>query len=222
MPVRLRLDPSIQAVQLDSLAYSEMLRQSGTACIDSFWEFVSKVDALDVMHDVLLDKKKTIKEVEAAAERFKIRFKGKALSKAMAQCLRALQMFVDDRGCKDAYRLLETVSTCMNDLTKLWKLAHVTSNQFTNLGTREATGAFARVLTHLRVEIVSKAVAPASVSADWLTAYKSQKSPGYAHYVFKQLSFVEHMETVVRDRGEGFTRFSDPRSCVCGVRGHCS
>ena len=46
----LRLDPSIQAVQLDSLAYSEMLRQSGTACIDSFWEFVSKVDALDVMH----------------------------------------------------------------------------------------------------------------------------------------------------------------------------
>ena len=36
VPVRLRLDPSIQAVQLDSLAYSEMLRQSGTACIDSF------------------------------------------------------------------------------------------------------------------------------------------------------------------------------------------
>ena len=130
---------------------------------------MSKVDALDVMHDVLLDKKKTIKEVEAAAERLKIRFKGKALSKAMAQCLRALQMFVDDRGCKDAYRLLETASTCMNDLTKLWKLAHVTSNQFTNLGTRAATGAFARVLTHLRVEIVSKAVARCpSVSADWL------------------------------------------------------
>ena len=35
VPVRLRLDPSVQTVQLDTLAYSEMLRQSGTACIDS-------------------------------------------------------------------------------------------------------------------------------------------------------------------------------------------
>ena len=153
VPIRLRVDPPIQAVQLDSLGYSEMLRQSGTASIDSFWEFVAKVDSIEPMHDILLDKKKTIKEVEAAAERFKIRFKGKALSKAMPQCLRALQMFVDDRGCKDAYMLLETVSTCMNDLTKLWKLAHVTSNQFTNLGTREATGAFALQFLHADAEI---------------------------------------------------------------------
>ena len=36
VPVRLRLDSSVQAVQLDSLAESEMLRQSGTACVDSF------------------------------------------------------------------------------------------------------------------------------------------------------------------------------------------
>ena len=94
---------------------------------------MSKVDALDVMHDVLLDKKKTIKEVEAAAERLKLRFKGKALTKATVQSLKALQIFVADKGCRDAYRLLETVSTCMNDLTKLWKLASLTAAQFSNL-----------------------------------------------------------------------------------------
>ena len=200
VPVRLRLDPSVQAVQLDTLAYSEMLRQSGTACIDSFWEFVSKIATLASMRDVLEDKKKTIKDVIAAAERFKLRFKGKALSTAMAQGIKALHPYVQDETCKHAYRLLETVSTCMNDLTKLWKLAQVTSTQFANLGTKEALGSFARVLTHLRVDLSSNAVSPPSVSADWLTAYKQPKVPGYAHYVFKQASLVDYMDTVVRSQ----------------------
>ena len=198
VPIRLRLDPSVQAVQLDTLAYSEMLRQSGTACIDSFWEFVSKVATLDHMRDVLEDKRKTIKDVTAAAERLKLRFKGKALSTAMAQGLKALHPYARDESCIHAYRLLETVSSCMNDLTKLWKLAQVTSTQFANLGPKEAVGSFARVLTHLRVDLSSNAVSPSSVNADWLTAYKQPKVPGYAHYVFKQVSLVDYMETVVR------------------------
>ena len=61
VPVRLRLDPSVEAVQLDTLAYSEMLRQSGTACIDSFWEFVSKIATLASMRDVLEDKKRPLR-----------------------------------------------------------------------------------------------------------------------------------------------------------------
>ena len=60
VPIRLRLCPSPQVVQLDCLGYSEMLRQSGTACIDSFWEFACKVSALDGMHAFLVDKRKTI------------------------------------------------------------------------------------------------------------------------------------------------------------------
>ena len=85
----------------------------------------------------------------------------------------------------------------MNDLTKLWKLAHLTTTQFANLGPKEAVGSFARVLTHLRVDLSSNALSPSSVSADWLTAYKQPKVPGYAHYVFKQASLVDYMDTVV-------------------------
>ena len=117
------------------------------------------------MNAVLEDKRKTIKEVIAAAERLKLRFKGKPLSVAMASGLRALNAFVQDIACRDAYRLLETVSSCMNDATKLWRLAQLTTTQFANLGTREASGSVARVLTHLRVEIVSNALAPSSASA---------------------------------------------------------
>ena len=205
VPIRIRLDPTIETAQLDSLQYSEMLRQSSTACIDSFWEFVSKVAAIGVMNAVLEDKRKTIKEVIAAAERLKLRFKGKPLSTSLATGLRALNAFVQDKACRDAYRLLETVSTCMNDATKLWRLAALTTTQFANLGTREAAGAFARVLTHLRVEIVSNALAPSCVSATWLTAYNQSKVAGYAHYVFKQLSFVEYMESVIKGQPEHLT-----------------
>ena len=109
VPVRLRLDPSVETVQLDTLAYSEMLRQSGTACIDSFWEFVSKIASLASMSDVLEDKKKTIKDVLKAAESLKLRYKGKAISTATAQGLKALHPYVQDETCNNAYRLLETV-----------------------------------------------------------------------------------------------------------------
>ena len=71
----------------------------------------------------------------------------------MAQGLKAMHPYVQDETCKNAYQLLDTVSTCMNDLTKLWKLAQVTPTQLAKLGPKEAVGSFARVLTHLRMEI---------------------------------------------------------------------
>jgi len=217
VPIRLRLDPSVDLVRLDSLAYSEMLRQCGTACIDSFWEFVTKVTTLDSMGSILQDKKKTIKDIIAAAERLKLKFKGKALSTAMAQGLRALVPYVESESCRNAYRLLETVSNCMNDLTKLWKLAQVTSSQYANLGVKEAVASFARVLTHLRVDITSRAMAPSAVSADWLTSYKNPKTPGYAHYVFKQLSFVEFMETIVSGQSDSADFVKEIKSTVLPV-----
>ena len=46
VPFRYRLTPSAIQIQLDSSNCSEVLRQAGMACVDSCWEFATKVQSL--------------------------------------------------------------------------------------------------------------------------------------------------------------------------------
>ena len=142
VPIRLRLMPSPQTVQLDSLSYSETLRQAGTACVDSFWDFATKVTEIPPMHDVLHDKKKIIKEVTAAAERLKLRFKGKPVATSLASALKCLAPFVGDAACREAYKLLETVTSSLSEVTKLWRISQVADKTFSNFQPQVAAGAF--------------------------------------------------------------------------------
>jgi hypothetical protein len=132
---------------MDSLAYSETLRQAATACIDSFWDFVRKMSAVPSIRATL---NATGKELIAAAVALGQRFKGKDIQRSIAAAMSALAPFVASDDCNLSYKQLESISCIFADQTKLYKVAQLTSKTYVNFPPEAATGAFADLLSAIR------------------------------------------------------------------------
>ena len=125
-----------------------------------------------------------------------LRYKGKEITRHIALALDALSPFVKDPTCCAKYKHFESVATCLNDCTKLYKLAQATSKYFQSNGPKAAVGAFGTLLDVLRCLLQTKTLLPDGLTHQFLTADRQPKgTAGFIHMVFKKMDLAQYLET---------------------------
>ena len=94
VPIRYRLSPTLHQIQLDSLSYSEVLRQAGTACVDSFWDFAVKMQSLQPLAQSMGNPKVSANELMGKINQLGVRYKGSPISRNTALALDALSPYI--------------------------------------------------------------------------------------------------------------------------------
>ena len=219
VPIRYRLSPSTLQVQLDSLNYSEILRQAGTACIDSFWDFAVKVKALQPLAQVVGNPRCTAQDIVNRCTSEGLRYKGKEVTRHTALALDALAPFISDTVCCSKYKRLESVTTVLNDCTKLYKLAQATSKSYLSTGgSKAATGAFGTLLDMIRLLLQTNSLQADALSLPFLLADRQPKgTAGFVHMVFKKLELVDYLENTINNQPLAVSHVTEIKTSVFPV-----
>ena len=215
VPIRYRLSPSTNQVQLDSLNYSEVLRQAGTACVDSFWDFAIKMQALQPLANLIGNSKVAAQEVVNKCATLALRYKGKEIARHTALALDALSPFIKDADCCAKYKRCESVTTSLNDCTKLYKLAQATSKYFQASGPQAAAGAFGTLLDMMRFGLQTNSLQAEQLTQTFLTADRQPKgTPGFIHLTFKKLELASWLESSIRSQCSTVPHVDEIKKCV--------
>ena len=218
VPIRYRLSPSTTQVQLDGLNYSEVLRQAGTACIDSFWDFGNKVISLQPLAHCIGNPKNPATELVNKCCQLALRYKGKDVSRHTALALDALSPFIRSPACHSKYKRLESVTTCLNDCTKLYKIAQATSKYYCSAGPEAATGAFGTLLDVLRLMLQTNSLQADQLSLAFLTAERQAKgTAGFVHLVFKKMELTDYLEAAINNQPLAVPHVSEIKNSVFPV-----
>ena len=86
---------------MDWITYSEDIRQSSTACAQTFWDFVVSVYALPEIR-----KKKTGPEIVSALGELGVTYIGKKVNTSVAKALQAVGPFTEHDSCSQSYRFM--------------------------------------------------------------------------------------------------------------------
>ena len=129
VPIRLRLCPDGDVSCLAGLQFSEaMFATSAAAGAVAFWNFAGKARMLGDVGAALKDNSPLAK-IKAAMRKYGLTFKGKAVSDAHVKALRALDPFLGDEKCNEAYDVTESVCPELVDPTILMRIAQLSSGR---------------------------------------------------------------------------------------------
>ena len=138
VPIRLRLCPDADSLQLLSLLFSETAFSAAAASgADVFWQLAEKVNSLSGFKTALAQNW-SVPKLRQALREYGVTFKGKAATEATAKALNKLAPLVGDEKCRMAYSLMEKFCPELRESTLLMRIAQFVATRATGVGQEQA------------------------------------------------------------------------------------
>ena len=186
VPLRLRLCPDGESCFLAGLMFSEALFASSAAAgAVSFWVFAGKARRLP---DLACELKgnSSLAKIKAAIKQYGLTFKSKAVSDAQVKALKAMEPFLGDDKCNEAYNLSESICPEIMDPTLIMRIAQLSSARPASIPAEH----FSFILGCLRVMRLTGNFQEGQYTVSNVTG-QEKNQPAMVHTLFKKQDITE-------------------------------
>ena len=201
IPLQVRLAPSLQQVNLDSMTYSEDLYSAVQSSSDAFLTFAEKFLACvpaDFLHT------SSNKQIVAKAKLLGISYHGSAVGENVARALTNVAPYVTSAEFQKAFKEFEEISKVLNDQSKLPMLLFACTKAHGKAKPASVEAAVA-IIRALRSALVHKDITKHNeLTAVFLVGGRAKA--GFAHALFKRKVFVDLIKVVVESENGTFAK----------------
>ena len=197
VPIRLRLCPDGESCCLAGLFFSEALFAASTASgAVSFWAFAAKARRLGDIARALTENA-SVAKVKTAGNKYGLTFKSKSLTDNQVKALKALDPFLEDEKCNEAYDLTEAVCPEIMDVTILMRICQLSSSRATCI---PAADSFVFAMDCLRALRLTGTFQGGEYTLAAVTG-QEKSQPALMHSLFKKQELTEFIchELKMRD-----------------------
>ena len=184
VPIKMRVCPDADSCNLAGLLFAESLfSASGAAGTGAFWAWARKARRMEMVGKALSDNAPVL-QMKAVMKKLGLTYKGKAVSDAHVKALKALEPYLGDEHCNQAYDRTESVCPEIMDPTIVTRIAQLSSAR------PHPKDALIFIFACMRIGRITGSVQAGQYTSDSVTGQEKHKV-ALVHQWFKKEELAE-------------------------------